>query len=178
MKRTYGQGDDDYISRKKNAFRFPKDPQAEFPKHDAPVYIDKRSGYVAINLRQRAFGNSKVSKVEAERQKVELEDALINADKKFYANEKGHIDLSKMQVYDNMDIDNELNEINKINKKNKKVKKDKIINNDDDIDEAFGMDIDENVDASSNIKKEKSVKTVRSKNKKTGKTKKSYYIVS
>ena len=43
MKRSAGHGDDSLITRKKNSFRFPNDPDAEYPQAPKPVYIDRRS---------------------------------------------------------------------------------------------------------------------------------------
>jgi hypothetical protein len=43
MKRTFGKGDDTVITNKKNAFRYPKDPEAVFPQHPDPVFIDRRT---------------------------------------------------------------------------------------------------------------------------------------
>ena len=155
MKRAFGAGDDDYISRKKNAFRYPNDPSAIIPKHAEPVYIDKRSAHIPILLRVRPKG-VKAYKIEERRQKAEVESALKAADEKILGENKGHIDLSKMDTF-NMDIDEELNKLNVLTKSEaKKAKREK----------KATMDIDEKHNVSN---------TVRQKNKKKSR---SHYIVN
>ena len=113
MKRTFGVGDDDYIHRKKNAFRYPNDPTAIFPKHAAPSYIDKRAAYIPYDLRQKKSG-VKAYKIEEQRQKKEIEDALKAAEDKVLGENKGNIDLSKMDTFD-FDIDKEISKLQDMN---------------------------------------------------------------
>lgn len=127
MKRTFGTGDDDYIARKKNAFRFPKDPSSIFPKADKPKYIEKRAAYVDPRLRNVTKG-IKVSKLEAKRQNEEIENALKKAEERFTKkqnnlsnNEDMNIDIPAMDGdYNFSTLDKELKNIEKKNKKNKK----------------------------------------------------------
>lgn len=155
MKRAFGAGDDDYISRKKNAFRYPNDPSAIIPKHAEPVYIDKRSAHIPITLRVRPKG-VKAYKIEERRQKAEVENALKAADEKILGENKGHIDLSKMDTF-NMDIEEELNKLNVLTKSEaKKAKREK----------KDTMEVDQKTNVSN---------TIRQKNKKKSK---SHYIVN
>lgn len=152
MKRTYGEGDDKYTERKKNAFRYPNHPEAVFPKHPEPVYIDRRAAHVPAELRVRGK-TQKVSKLEEQRRKEEIEESLRKAEEKVEGENSGNIDLSKIDTY-NMSIDNDIP---------KQKKKKTSISND--------MMIDE-VDNSN-----KKIKTVRYTNKQNQK-KKAYIIVN
>lgn len=82
MKRTFGKGDDDYIQRKKSAFRFPNDPTAEFPQAPKPVHIEKRSAYVPMSLRTKVKG-IKACKIESLRKIEEVNAALKKAEERF-----------------------------------------------------------------------------------------------
>ena len=160
MKRTYGAGDDEYLARKKNAFRFPKDPEAIIPKHEAPVYIDKRSAHIPVEYRYRPKG-VKACKIEEQRKIDEINNALQEAEMRFKGEKKGNIDLKLEGVNDNMELDEELNKLAKLKIKSKaeskKEKKSKIAMDEDDLNETR--------------------KTIRAKKKKQKKSK-SYYIVN
>ena len=121
MKRTFGTGDDDYITRKKNAFRYPNDPQAIFPKQEAPQYIEKRAAYVPYHLRQNKLKGIKAHKIEENRQKQEIEEALKQAEERFYKkennltnNEDVKINLSQGKNINNL-LDKELLQLESMN---------------------------------------------------------------
>ena len=125
MKRTFGKGDDDYIKRKKNGFRFPKDPEAVFPQEPKPVYIEKRAAHVPANLRTKVKG-IKASRLEGLRQKAEIEEALNKAEEKVN-NQKNNIrntsdmaiDLDKEKNNTFSNLDKELQALEKMNLGNK-----------------------------------------------------------
>lgn len=168
MKRTYGAGDDEYIKRKKNAFRFPNDPTAIIPKQHAPVYIDKRSGYIPIEIKSNTKGITKAYKLEEQRQKKEIEDALKRAEEKVNGETRGNIDLTEMSKFNEMDLDKELSKLNNLNllsKQERKKKKKSELKK-----EKESQSIDED-------KEEKKGRIVRTSNKKKKKSK-SHYIVN
>ena len=66
---------------KKNAFRFPKDPESIFPQADKPQYIEKRAAHVDPSLRTKLKG-MKIWKAENLRRQQEVENALKNAEEK------------------------------------------------------------------------------------------------
>ena len=59
LKRTYGTGDESIITRKKNAFRYPNDPNSEFPQEKRPVYLDRRAASLPIQYRIKNYGEKK-----------------------------------------------------------------------------------------------------------------------
>jgi hypothetical protein len=168
MKRTYGTGDDDYITQSKNAFRFPKDPNAVIPQAKAPVFVDKRSRYATrdILVKKKGVKNKNVLK---QKHIEELDKAMKEAELRASGNERDNqvIDLNKivtLDKYGNIDVDKELDDIemenfslseNKKKNKNKKIKE--------------GMFIDED----NNVRS----KTGRTR-KKRGKHSKSHYIIN
>ena len=163
MKRTYGSGDDEYISRKKNAFRYPNDPSAEIPKMAKPVYIDKRSAYIPIELRCNRKGVMKPYKMEELRQKKEVQDAIKSAEEKMKEEDKKHIDL-KLDSYNDMDLDNELKKLDEMNllSKNEAKKKRKLERKNN---------IEENLNEDTNVRR----KVNKAKNKRKSK---SHYIMN
>jgi len=165
MKRTFGAGDDEYIKRKKNAFRFPTDPSAIFPKQIAPVYIDKRSGFIPVEIKSNTKGITKAYKLEEQRQKKEIEDALKAADERVNGDKKGNINLNEMSNFNEMDLDKELSKLNSLNilskQERRKKKKDS------------GLVIDQEIENEN--ENEKKGKVIRNKKKKKSK---SHYIVN
>lgn len=103
MKRTYGTGDDDYITRKKNAFRYPNEKDAVFPKAAKPEFVEKRNAYINPTLFIKNKGQ-KHYKLEQIRLQEEVEDALKKAEEEYY-NEKNKIKVDK---FDMGRLDNEL----------------------------------------------------------------------
>ncbi len=67
LKRTMGQGDDSLITRKKNAFRYPNDPNAVFPQEEKPVYIDRRSMSLPVEYFIKDVYEKKKNKYARER---------------------------------------------------------------------------------------------------------------
>jgi hypothetical protein len=135
MKRTFGKGDDDYIKRKKNAFRFPKDPEAIFPQEPKPVYIEKRAAHVPANLRTKVKG-IKASRLEGLRQKAEIEEALNKAEEKIsnqinnIKNNSGMtIELDKEKNKSFSNLDKELQALEKMSLDNKDKNKHSTVRN-------------------------------------------------
>jgi hypothetical protein len=139
MKRTFGAGDDDYITRKKNAFRFPKDKDSVFPQADAPVYIDKRTAAANTEYLIKDKG-TKNKNLRKQAHDQNLSNALKSASDRAAGKvrEDQIIDLNqlvKVDEYGNIDMDNEIEQMEEkftINE-NKKTRKQK----------ETGMDIDE-----------------------------------
>lgn len=125
MKRTFGKGDDDYIKRKKSAFRFPNDPEAVIPQEPKPVYIEKRASHVPAELRTKVKG-MKACRLESLRQKTEIQEALNKADEKIN-NQINNIrntsdmviDLGKEKSKLNNNLDKELKALEKMSLDNK-----------------------------------------------------------
>ena len=125
LKRTAGHGDDSLITRKKNSFRFPNDPEAEYPQAPKPVYIDRRSMNLPVDYLKKEIYEKKKNKYQRERDE-KLKNELLRVEGKL--NEDKNIDINDMEEIA-MDEDDEENETNK----NNKVKKEKEI----------GMNIDD-----------------------------------
>lgn len=111
LKRTFGSGDDSYITRKKNAFLFPKDPEAIFPQADKPLYIEKRAAYLPMHLRTKKKG-IKAYKLEEQRQKQEIQDAINKAEEEFEKNTNKHKATRDM----NIDLSSSLNNLTSLDK--------------------------------------------------------------
>lgn len=147
---------------KKSAFRYPKDPEAAFPKHPEPIYIDKRSRACNATFLERERG-MRDHNIKRHAHNEALKSAYKginpndNVDINIEDNENNVIDLNKING-DKMDLSEDVSV-----KKAKKVKKAKIANDDG------GMEID--VDGN------KSVRKLFRKVPKQ-KKKKSYYIVN
>lgn len=131
FKRTEGRGDEEYITRKKNAFRYPKDKLAIFPQQKAEVHIDKRQSAAPPEILIQAKGE-KNKKMKKRLHLEALARGMAEAEGK--GNEDGVIDMNKLANFDefggnlnDMDID-----IDNDNKKTVKREKEK----------NKGMDID------------------------------------
>ena len=130
--RTYGAGDDSVITRKKNAFRYPNNPEAEFPQAEKPVYIEKRARYLPTEYLIKNTGEKTKNRIKREQQEY-LQQQLAIAEGKF--NEGKPIDLDKMDgIIDNLEMIN-INDYVDANpdKSKRKTKKEK----------DFGMEIDD-----------------------------------
>jgi hypothetical protein len=117
MARTYGNGDDgiysfylECIKVRKNAFRYPKDPEAVFHQKKDPVFLDVRTSALPLHI----MTNQKGVKPKTRKQK-ELMEAVnneINAKKEVNMEEemKGRedevIDLNRI-----VNIDNEIEKL-------------------------------------------------------------------
>ncbi len=115
LKRTAGHGDDSLITRKKNSFRFPNDPDAEYPQAPKPVYIDRRSMNLPVDYLKKEIYEKKKNKYQREKDE-KLKNELLRIEGKL--NEDKNIEINDMEeiAMDEDDEDNE-NEGNKnINK--------------------------------------------------------------
>ena len=139
LKRTAGHGDDSLITRKKNSFRFPNDPDAEYPQAPKPVYIDRRSMNLPVDYLKKEIYEKKKNKDQRERNE-KLKNELLRIEGKL--NEDKIIDINDMEEIP-MDEDDEEKEGNK----NNSIKKEK----------ESGMNIDDitNPNAKRRIKKAK-----------------------
>ena len=105
MKRTLGQGDDSLITRKKNAFRYPNDPNAIFPQEEKPTYIDRRRASLPVEYLKKDIYEKQKNKYARERDE-KLKNELLKIDGKF--NENKNIELEDME-----DIEMDEDEIEK-----------------------------------------------------------------
>jgi hypothetical protein len=138
MKRTYGMGDDSVVTNKKNAFRFPKDPEAVFPQQADPVFIDRRvkAQPVEFLLREK--------QTKQKKKKAHLE-ALEESMK--FAEDKVEGKLREDMVLDINNIDMEMDFDNLNLDKNKRKKK------------RAGMDVDDEGQINKRHKKKKKSKS-------------------
>ena len=111
LKRTAGHGDDSLITRKKNSFRFPNDPDAEYPQAPKPVYIDRRSMNLPVDYLKKEIYEKKKNKYQRERDE-KLKNELLRIEGKL--NEDKNIDINDMEEIP-MDEDDEEKEGNKNN---------------------------------------------------------------
>ena len=117
LKRTAGQGDDSLITRKKNSFRYPNDPNAEYPQAPKPVYIDRRSMNLPVEYLKKEIYEKKKNKYQRERDE-KLKNELLRVEGKL--NEDKNIDINDMEeiAMDEEEEENQNNN-NNINKKEK-----------------------------------------------------------
>ena len=163
MKRTFANGDDAYITRKKNAYRFPKDKEAIIPQAEEPVYIDKRTSKANINFLVREKGTKDKN--------LKKQAHLEAISKAFKGNDRETeiIDLNslvQLDEYGNIDMDKEANDLEEKFNINEDKKSYKFKNN------KQGMDIDDVFD-----KNRKSVNSSRRRTQK-GRKSKSYKIIN
>jgi hypothetical protein len=167
FKRTFGSGDDSVITNKKNAFRYPNNPDAIIPQAEPPVHIDKRSkavkkefliqdkGVKNKNLKKKANEDALSTALQRVRDKVAgtlRENDVIDLNDMIKLDEYGNIDV------DNIDMDK--SSLNTVEKKKKIPKKNNIDH----------MDMDDNSERKAPLR------TQRKNNKK--KKNKSYYLVN
>jgi hypothetical protein len=156
MKRTFGTGDDSIVTNKKNAFRYPKDPEAIFPQHPDPVFIDRRTAAIPAELLIQEKGIKKKNlkkqmlKENRDRTFKQLKDKVDGNER-----EGEIIDIN------NIDMDYELEKLTLDNEKNKNKKAKK---------QTKKMDMDLDVEES----KPKNTRRTNRKNKKS----KSYYLIN
>jgi hypothetical protein len=136
MKRTYGMGDDSYVTNKKNAFRYPKDPEAVIPQQAEPVFIDRRVKAQPIELLLR-------EKQTKQKLKKDHKEALEESMK--FAEDKVHGRLREDMVLDinNIDMEMDFDDLNLDKKKKKKA----------------GMEIDEEKQINKRHKKKRKSKS-------------------
>lgn len=130
FKRTFGNGDDSLRTRKKNAFRYPKDPEAVYPQYEKPVYIEKRQRYLPTEYLIKNTGEKPKNRIKREQEEA-LQREFALAEGKI--NEGKAIDVDDMEgiVDDVEDMEIEEGNNNKNKNKNKRKEKD------------YGMDIDD-----------------------------------
>jgi hypothetical protein len=167
MKRTFGTGDDDYTRRKKNAFRYPKDPEAIIPQADKPFYIDKRAAHVDPSLRIKLKG-MKIWKAENLRREKEIETALENAKQKV-----DNEDNYKLLKNKDMTINLPKDDYNFMDEEMEGLKKKKVIKPKNNM----SMEVDDETTKNEKRERNKLKPIVRNKKKKN-KNVKSHYIVN
>lgn len=165
FKRSEGRGDDAYITRKKNAFRFPKDKSAEFPQQKEEIFIDRRTSAAPreILIQQKGIKTKNLKKQThldilakgmKEAEGLQNEGEIIDMNQLANLDEFGNINFDEqMDQMANMNIDEE-------NKKAKSLKK-----------KERGMDLDMDI----SMKKNKGNLNYR---KRQNRKKKSSYIVN
>ena len=117
LKRTFGSGDDSLITRKKNAFRYPNDPNASFPQEEKPEYIDRRRMNLPVEYLKKDIYEKKKNKYIRERDE-KLKNELLRVEGKL--NEDKNIELKDMEdIAMDDDSEDKNNNNNKINKKEK-----------------------------------------------------------
>jgi hypothetical protein len=122
LKRTFGSGDDSVVERKKNAFRYPKDPSAEFPQAPAPVYIERRSK----NLPREFLVKERGMKVKNQKKKARIEtlsSAIQEAEDRVEGRERENDIIELDKIDDNVDIDMHMDKLNVGEKKKNKPRK-------------------------------------------------------
>ena len=109
FKRTFGKGDDSLITSKKNAFRFPKDPEAEFPQAKDPIYIDRRTSAAPREFLMKEMGTKNknlLKQQNAANLELQLRQAEDRALGKVRENEVIDLnDFVKYDEYGNIDMD-------------------------------------------------------------------------
>ena len=116
LKRTFGSGDDSLITRKKNAFRYPNDPNAVFPQEEKAEYIDRRRMNLPVEYMKKDIYEKKKNKYIRERDE-KLKNELLRVEGKL--NEDKNIELKDMEDIAMDDDSEDKNNNNKINKKEK-----------------------------------------------------------
>ena len=113
FKRTFGKGDDSVITNKKNAFRYPTDPEAVIPQHPDPVFVDRRAKAQPVEFLMRD------KKTKQNKKKAHLE--LLEENYKF-AEDKVEGKLREDMVIDinNFDMDMDFDKLNVGENKGKK----------------------------------------------------------
>jgi hypothetical protein len=116
MKRTYGMGDDSVVTNKRNAFRYPKDPEAVFPQQVDPKFIDRRVSAQPVEF---------LLKVKQTKQKKKKDNLQAIQDSMKFAVDKVEGNLREDVVIDinNIDMETDFDNLNieKNKKRNKEV---------------------------------------------------------
>lgn len=108
MSRINGKGDDSVIAHKKNAFRYPNDPDSEYPQQKKPIYIEKRSEYLPREYLIKNTGEKKKNRIKREQDEA-LKTGLLIAEGR--ENEGKAIEIDDMIIDKEEDkkISNEMN---------------------------------------------------------------------
>ena len=97
IKRTEGRGDEEYITRKKSAYRYPKDKSAIFPQQKPEKHIDKRQSAAPPEILIQAKGiKTKNLKKQQNLEALAKGMALAEGNQ----NEGGVIDMNKLTNFD------------------------------------------------------------------------------
>jgi hypothetical protein len=150
MKRTFGKGDDTVVTNKKNAFRYPKDPESVFPQYKDPVFIDRRTRAIPAEMliKEKGIKNKNLKK------KLHRE-GLEQAFKDVHDKVEGNLRKDQVIDLDNLEMDFELEKLSLgEQKKQQKTKK-------------------PNIDMDLEVEENKPRRTAR-----RGKKSKSYYIIN
>jgi hypothetical protein len=137
FKRTEGKGDEEYITRKKNAFRYPEDKSSIFPQQKAEIHIDKRQSAAPPEILIQAKG-IKTKKLKKQQHLEALAKGMALAEGN--QNEGGVIDMNKLANFDefgniNFNQESEMDiDIDNNDKEKRVIRKEKEKNK--------GMDID------------------------------------
>ena len=107
LKRTAGQGDDSVITRKKNSFRYPNDPDAVYPQEEKPIFIDRRRMNMPVEYLKKDIYEKKKNKYARERDE-KLKNEILRIEGKL--NEDKNIEIKDME---NIDMNEEDEENNK-----------------------------------------------------------------
>ena len=109
LKRTAGQGDDSVITRKKNSFRYPNDPDAVYPQEEKPIFIDRRRMNMPVEYLKKDIYEKKKNKYARERdEKLKNEilriEGKLNEDKKIEIKDMEDIDIEDDKEEKNVNI--------------------------------------------------------------------------
>ena len=106
LKRTAGQGDDSVITRKKNSFRYPNDPDAVYPQEEKPIFIDRRRMNMPVEYLKKDIYEKKKNKYARERDE-KLKNEILRIEGKL--NEDKNIEIKDMEDIDIEDDKEEKN---------------------------------------------------------------------
>ena len=101
--RIKGEGDDSLISRKKSAFRYPNDPEAEYPQEKRPEYIDRRAMSVKSDYLVK-MGNQRPKKQYMKERDERLRLGMLKAEGK----------LNEGKIIEVEDMDGLIEDINEM----------------------------------------------------------------
>ena len=110
LKRTAGQGDDSVITRKKNSFRYPNDPDAVYPQEEKPIFIDRRRMNMPVEYLKKDIYEKKKNKYARERDE-KLKNEILRIEGKL--NEDKNIEIKDMEEIDMDEDENDEKNVNK-----------------------------------------------------------------
>ena len=156
FKRTFGTGDDSIMKLKKNAFRYPNDPEAVIPQAITPKFIDKRTSAAPTEFLIKENEGMKKKNLIKKENKKNLDKLLREAQMRAEGKERED-DIIELEMLQEDEVDTMNFDKANISEKKKKFKE-------------SGMEIDV-VDNSRN----RNLKRKRNSHKKKSK---SHYIVN
>lgn len=130
MRRTEGRGDEGYITRSKNAFRFPKDPSAVIPQQKEEIFVDRRQSAAPseILFQQRGIKTKNLKKQinlellakgRREAEGLQNEGEVIDLNKLANMDEFGNVNFEHQMA--GMNIEEDDNQPQKSKNKKKEV---------------------------------------------------------